>query len=70
MLASGDAVITDHMVSDQHGVPYLLADPYHHDLATASLTAVRLLFDIDFGALAPGHGPHLRVPAGRRLTIH
>lgn len=70
VLASGDAVITDHMVVQGHGVPQLLPDPYHHDLPTASLTAVRLLSDVDFDVLAPGHGPHLRVPAGQRLTLH
>ncbi|MEX5265698.1 hypothetical protein RF640_16895 [Kocuria sp. CPCC 205231] len=70
VLASGDAVITDHMVAEKHGVPQLLADPFHHDLPTASRTAVRLLSDTDFDVLAPGHGPPLRVPAGRRLSIH
>lgn len=70
VLASGDAVITDHMVAEKHGVPQLLADPFHHDLPTASRAAVRLLSDTDFDVLAPGHGPHLRVPAGRRLSIH
>lgn len=69
MLASGDAVITDHIVVEEHGVPQLLADPYHHDLATASLTAVRLLSDTDLDVLASGHSPQLRVPIDRRLSI-
>ncbi|WIG16450.1 hypothetical protein [Kocuria rosea] len=69
VLASGDAVITDHMVAEKHGVPQLLADPFHQDLPAASRAAVRLLSDTDFDVLAPGHGPHLRVPAGRRLSI-
>lgn len=70
VLASGDTVITDHIVTEKHGVPQLLADPYHHDVAGTSRTAVRLLSDTDFDVLAPGHGPHLRVPAGQRLSIH
>lgn len=70
VLAAGDAVITDYMVAEQHGIPQLLADSFHHDLPTASLTAARLLSDTDFDALTPGHGPHLHVPAGPRLTIH
>jgi hypothetical protein len=70
VLASGDAVITDHMVAEEHGSPQLLADPYHHDLAAASLTAVRLLSDTDLDILAPGHSPSLRMPTDRRLSIH
>ena len=70
VLAAGDAVITGHLTAKHSGVPQLLADPFHYDLPTANLTAVRLLADVDFDILAPGHGPKVRVPAGQHLAIH
>lgn len=64
VLASGDAVVTGHPTSRHVGAPQMLADPFHHDLPEASLTAVQLLSEADFDVLAPGHGQVLHVPAG------
>ncbi|MGX5359710.1 MBL fold metallo-hydrolase [Kocuria sp. KH4] len=70
ILAAGDAVVTGHRTTAAHGVPHLLPAPFHHDPAVAGHAARTLLAGTDFDVLAPGHGPQLRVPGGRRPAIH
>ncbi|MGQ1797416.1 MBL fold metallo-hydrolase [Kocuria oceani] len=69
ILAAGDAVVTGHRTTTGSGVPHLLPKPFHHDLDDAGTAARALLSGVDFDVLAPGHGPHVRVPTGRRLAI-
>ncbi|MEX5271107.1 MBL fold metallo-hydrolase [Kocuria sabuli] len=57
VLASGDAVVTGRLTSRHVGAPQVLADPFHHDLPEALLTAVRLLSEAEFDVLAPGPRP-------------
>ncbi|MGQ1836845.1 MBL fold metallo-hydrolase [Kocuria turfanensis] len=69
ILAAGDAVVTGHRTTTADGVPHLLPAPFHHDPTTAENAARTLLSGVDFEVLAPGHGPQVCVPSGRRLAI-
>ncbi|WP_432510058.1 MBL fold metallo-hydrolase [Kineococcus sp. SYSU DK001] len=66
-LLTGDALVTAHPTTTRRG-PQLLPRFFHHDPAAAA-RALAALAGLPEDLLLPGHGPVLRVPAGRAVRL-
>ncbi|MCU6481289.1 MBL fold metallo-hydrolase [Arthrobacter sp. A2-55] len=57
-LASGDALVSGHMISQNSG-PQMLHPMFHHELDKA-VDSLELLPSLDVNVVLPGHGPAIR----------
>lgn len=67
-LFSGDALVTDGLISGKTGPPQLLPEKFHHD-AKMARTSLEKLAGLDADLLLPGHGRPWRGPLSEAISL-